>query len=74
MPLFSEKASTHDKITSISQVLILDKNDNVAEVLSNFFINVVPNINFPKYHEKSINIGHIEDPITRSIEQHKNHS
>ena len=65
MPLFSEKASTHDKITSISQVLILDKNDNVAEVLSNFFINVVPN---------TINIGHIEDPITRSIEQHKNHS
>ena len=40
-PLFSEKGSTHNKITLVEQDLILDKNDNVAEVLNNFFTNVV---------------------------------
>ena len=39
--IFSEKGSTHNKITLVEQDLILDKNDNVAEVLNNFFTNVV---------------------------------
>ena len=70
-PLFSEKVSTHNKITLVEQDLILDKNDNV--VLNKFFVNVVPNLNIPKSHVKSVNIDHIEDPIARSIEQYKNH-
>ena len=69
-PLFSEKGSTHNKITVVEQDLRLDKNDNVEEVLNNFFVNVVSNLNIPKYHDKSVNINHIEDPI----EQHKNHT
>ena len=36
-------------------------------------MNVVSNLNIPKYHDKSVNIDHIEDPIARSIEQYKNH-
>ena len=71
-PFFSEKSSTHNRITLVEQELTLDKND-VAEVLNNFFINVVSNLNIPKYHDKSANIDHIEDPIARSIEQFKNH-
>ena len=71
-PLFSEKGSTHNKITLVEQDLILDKNNNVAEV-NIFFINVVSNPNIPKYHDKSVNIDHIEDSIARSIEQSKNH-
>ena len=57
----------------VEEDVILDKNDNVAEVLSNFFISVVSNLNIPKYYGKSVNIDHIEDPIARSIEQYKNH-
>ena len=72
-PFFSEKGSTHNKITLVEQGLILDKNDNAAEVLNKFFINVVSNLNIPKYHDKSVNIDHFEDPIARSIEQYKNH-
>ena len=45
-PVFSEKSSTHSKITLVEQRLTLGKNDNVAEVLNNFFINVVSNLNF----------------------------
>ena len=35
-----------------------------------FFINVVSNLNIPKYHDKSVNIDHIEKTIIVSIEQH----
>ena len=72
-PLFSEKSSTRSKITLVEQDLILDKTDNVAEVLNNFFTNAVSNLNIPEYHHKSVNIDHIEHPIARSIEQYKNH-
>ena len=72
-PFFSEKRSTHNKITLVEQDLILDKNYHVAEVLNKFFIDVVSNLNIPEYHDKSVNIDHIEDPIARSIEQYKNH-
>ena len=59
-PLFSEKGLTHNKITLIEQDLILDKNDNVAEVPNNFFINIVSNLNIQKYHDKSVNINYID--------------
>ena len=36
-PCFSEKGSTHNKNTLVEQNLILDKNDNVAEVFNKFF-------------------------------------
>ena len=62
-PAFSEKGSTHNKIALAEQDLILDKKDNVADVLNNFFITVVSNLNIRKYHDKSVNIDHIEDPI-----------
>ena len=48
-PLFSKKKSTHNKIKLVMQNLILDKNENVAEFLNNFFINVVSNLDIPKY-------------------------
>ena len=38
--LFSEKGSTHKKITLVEEYFIFDNND-VAEVLNKFFINVV---------------------------------
>ena len=57
----------------VEQELILDKNGNVAEVLNNFFTNTVSNLNIPEYHDKTVNIDHIEDPITRSIEPYKNY-
>ena len=42
--------------------------------LITFFIKVVSNLNIPNYHYNSVNIDHIEDPITRSIEQCPNYS
>ena len=72
-PFFSEKSLTHNKITLVEQDLILDKNDNFAEILNNFFTNVVSNLNIQKYHDKLVNINNVKDPIARSTEQYKNH-
>ena len=60
-------------IIKLQQGLILDKNDNDAEVFNKFFINIVSNLNIRKYHDKSVNIDHIEDSIARSMAQYKNH-
>ena len=72
--LSSEKGSTPNKIKLVPQDLTLDKHDNAAEVLNKFFIDVISNLNIPKYHDKSLNINHFEDSIERSIKQYKNHS
>ena len=36
-------------------------------------MNIVSNLNIPKYHNKSVNIDHTEDSTTKSIQQYKNH-
>ena len=54
-PLFSEKSSIHNKITSIERDLILDKNETAPEFGNNIFINVVSNLNIRKYHDQQVN-------------------
>ena len=48
--IFSEKCLAHNKIILVGQDLILDKNENLADVLNHFFfINLVPNLNIPSH-------------------------
>ena len=49
--------------------LILDKNNNIAEVLNKFFVNLVSNLIILKYDDKSVNIDHIEEngKINRTV-------
>lgn len=49
-PLFFQKSSTYNKIKLLEQDLISDKNENVAEVLNNFFHQCS---NLSKYHKIS---------------------
>ena len=56
--------------------LILEKNDDIAEALNDFFTSVVSNLNIPRYQDPLIDsdqtdnqIGH---PIRRITEQYKN--
>ena len=65
---FSEKSSNFNKMSLVEQKIILHKSKNVAEFLHNSFINIVSNLNILTYEAKSVNIDHIENPITRSIE------
>ena len=37
-------------------------------------MNVVSNLNIPKYNNQSVIINHIDPSIIRSVEQHRNHS
>ena len=61
----------------VQKDLILEKNDNVAEIFYVFFTNLVSKLNIPHYQDPFINIdqtknrvGHL---ILRIIEQYKNH-
>ena len=69
---FGKKSSTHNKTTLIEQNLILDKNENFSEIL--IFYQCSFKSNIPKYHDKTVNIDHNEDPITRAKERYKNYS
>ena len=42
--LFSDKSSTFNKAIFIENDIILDKNDDIAEVLKIFFTNAVPKL------------------------------
>ena len=42
--LFSDKSSTSKKVIFIENDIILDKNDDIAEVLKIFFTNAVPKL------------------------------
>ena len=63
---------SQNKTLLVEQDLFLDKNEIVAKFLNNFLINIVSNLNIPKQHDKSVNIDHIENRITRSVEHYKN--
>ena len=47
---YSNKNWSQTRLNLVEQELILDKFDNPAEVLNNFFTNIVSNSSIPKYH------------------------
>ena len=72
-PLFTENNARSNKITLVEDNSILENNDKIAETFNNFFTSAVSNLNIPPFVDPSVEIDHIEDPILRIIEQHKNH-
>ena len=43
----------------------------VAEVLNNFFSNVITNLNLPPYINPLINTENVEDPVLKANEIYK---
>ena len=72
-PLFTGKNARSNKITLVEDNSILENNDKIAEAFNNFFTSAVSNLNIPPFVDLAVEIDHIEDPILRIIEQHKNH-
>ena len=44
-----------------------------AEVLNNFFSNIVKNLKIPEYENLDPNFENVKDPIFRAILKYKNH-
>ena len=75
-PLFSVKNSNLNKITLVEKDLKLEKNDDIAETLNDFFTSVVSKLNILRYQDLLIDSDQTENgvghPILRIIEQYKN--
>ena len=71
-PFFTDKGVNHDNITLVeNEETVSDK--EISETLNNFFSEVVTNLNLPQYHDPTVNVDDIEDPVARTVEKYKNH-
>ena len=60
-PLFSDKSSNSNKITLVEKDLILEKNNDIPEVLDDFFRIVASNVNIPRYQDPFIDSDQTEN-------------
>ena len=57
--IFSDKSSRSNKVTFIENDIILDKNNDIAEVLKIFFTNAVPKLDILQYKDHVVSIDHM---------------
>ena len=72
-PFFTDKDVNHDNITLVENEETVSDNKEISETLNNFFSEVVTNLNLPQYHDPTVNVDDIEDPVARTVEKYKNH-
>ena len=74
LDLFSDKNSNSNKITLVEKDLILEKNDDIAEIFNDIFTSAVSNLSIPRYQNPFTASGQseneIEHTILRIIEQY----
>ena len=69
-----KKGVNNEKITLVENDEIISNNDEIAETLNNFFINVIRNLNIPQYEDPTTDADNIVDPVFKAIEKFKTHS
>ena len=70
-PLFSEKVTTSQNITLVENNVIVDDDKFVSEIFSNFFSNVVTNLNI---ETNSAYINHnVDDPVLNAVSKYEKH-
>ena len=72
-PHFTDKGVNHDSITLVQNEETISDNKEISETLSNFFSEVVTNLNLPHYDDPTVNIEFMDDPVARAVEKYKNH-
>ena len=72
-PFLSDKSKTSDKIHLNENGELLNSESETAEVLNNFFSNIVKNLKIPEYENLDQNFENVEDPVLREILKYKNH-
>ena len=72
-PFFTDKDVNHDNITLVENEETVSDNKEISETLNNFFSEVVTNLNLPQYHDPTVNVDDIEDPVARTVDKYKNH-
>ena len=74
LDLFSDKNSNSNKIKLVEKDLILEKNDDIAEIFNDIFTSAVSNLSIPRYQNpftaSDQSENEIEHTILRIIEQY----
>ena len=66
-PLLSDKSKSSDKIHLSENGELLNNESETAEVLNNFFSNIVKNLKIPEHENLDPNFENVKDPIFRAI-------
>ena len=72
-PFLSEKMSGMDKIHLIENNELIKNDLKTAEVLNNFFSNIVQNLNIARYTSEESFVDNISDPTLKAILKYRNH-
>ena len=72
-PFLSDKSKTSDKIHFNENGELLNSESETAEVLNNFFSNIVKDLKIPEYENLDRSFENVEDPVLRAILNYKNH-
>ena len=72
-PYLSDKSVKSDKIHLNENGNLITGESETAEVLNNFFSNIVKKLKIPEYENLNSNIENIKDPVFRAILKYKNH-
>ena len=72
-PFLSEKMSGMDKTHWIENNELIKNDLKTAEVLNNFFSNIVQNLNIARYTSEESFVDNISDPTLKAIVKYRNH-
>ena len=72
-PLLSDKSINSDKIHLNENGELINSESKTAEVLNEFFSNIVKNLKIPEYENLNPNFEKVKDPVFKAILKYKNH-
>ena len=71
-PFLSDKSINSDKIHLSENGELINSKSKTAEVLNEFFSNIVKNVNIPEYENLNRNFENVKDPVLKEIWKYKN--
>ena len=72
-PFLSEKAKSREKIALLRNEKLVSYNTEVANCLTNFFSNIIKNVEIPKDEVKDNFHQNIESPTLKAVLKYRNH-
>ena len=72
-PLFTDKINTNEQITLLENNALITDSANVAQIMVDYFSNVVESLEIPENIELLNTTDAIDDPIEKVIFKYKNH-
>ena len=72
-PLLSNRIVSNEKLTLVKGKEIIKTNQTNANMLNNFFSNIVKNPEIPQYNQVDTICQNIKDPVIKAIIKYRNH-